>query len=68
MSEIDAFKSSVEQFIRDHNWPPTRFGKEAANDPLFVFQLRNGREPRKNTRERVERFIASAVEQTRAAS
>ncbi|MEP2183367.1 hypothetical protein [Roseibium sp.] len=60
MSELETFRSSVEVFIKAHDWTPTRFGREAAGDPLFVFQLRKGREPRSATRERVLSFIAAS--------
>jgi hypothetical protein len=35
----------------------TRFGREALGDPRFVFDLRNGREPRQPTVERVRAFL-----------
>jgi len=57
MSDLEIFRSDVEAFIAANDWTPTRFGREAASDPLFVFQLRNGREPRSATRERVKQFI-----------
>jgi homoserine dehydrogenase len=53
MSEITTFIQSVEQFIVEHGWSATRFGKEMANDPRFVFQIRGGREPRSAVRGRV---------------
>lgn len=53
MSEIETFKNSVEDFIAKANITPTLFGKKFANDPLFVFQLREGREPRSATRQKI---------------
>ena len=50
---LDEFKSRVETFISENEIAPTAFGKRFAGDPLFVFQLRDGREPREATRERV---------------
>ena len=41
---------------------PTRFGKEALGDPRFVFDLRNGRDPRPRTVARVIRYLDSANE------
>jgi hypothetical protein len=38
--------------------PPARFGVEAVRDPRFVFDLRNGREPRARTVAKVEAYIA----------
>lgn len=53
MSEIDEFKATIEAFIERHEMTPTQFGKRFANDPLFVFQIRDGREPRTSTRRKV---------------
>ncbi|MCS0459504.1 hypothetical protein [Rhizobium favelukesii] len=53
MTEIDAFKDQVEKFITEREITPTQFGKQFAGDPLFVFQLRDGREPRTQTRQRI---------------
>lgn len=48
----------VERFLREMDMPPTTFGREAVNDPRFVRDLRNGRECREKTRERVLEFIS----------
>lgn len=53
MTEIEKFRAEVETFISERGITPTQFGKTFAADPLFVFQLRNGREPRTETRARV---------------
>lgn len=53
MSEIETFISTVESFIQKKEITPTFFGKKYAGDPLFVFQLRDGREPRSKTRQKV---------------
>ena len=50
----------VEKFLHISNIPPTRFGREAMGDPRFVFDLRNGREPRPATVERVLAFLEMA--------
>ncbi|MHC1549423.1 hypothetical protein [Phyllobacterium sp. K27] len=63
MNEIEVFRNKVEQFIKAHGMTPTQFGKEYARDPLFVFQLRRGREPRTGTRQK----ILHALEGERAA-
>ena len=54
--------SHVERYLRKTATPPTRFGREAVGDPRFVFDLRNGREPRTRTVERVCAFLARAEE------
>lgn len=51
--ELDAFRTAVEAHIAERDMTPTAFGRIYAGDPLFVFQLREGREPRTATRERV---------------
>ncbi len=47
----------VERFLRETDMPPSTFGREAVNDPRFVRDLRNGRECRARTYERVLDFI-----------
>lgn len=47
----------IEQHLKQSGMPPTRFGREAVRDPRFVFDLRNGREPRARTRARVRAYI-----------
>jgi homoserine dehydrogenase len=53
MSDIQSFRQTVETFIAARGWTPTRFGRTIAGDPLFVFDLREGREPRSDTRQRI---------------
>ncbi|TCD04873.1 hypothetical protein EYB45_04840 [Erythrobacteraceae bacterium CFH 75059] len=47
----------IERFLRDHDMPPTLFGRLATHDPRFVLDLRNGRTPRAETARRVEQFM-----------
>lgn len=47
----------VEKFLKFSNMPAAKFGREAVKDPRFVFDLRNGREPRPRTIERVRAFL-----------
>lgn len=47
----------VERFLREVDMPPSTFGRRAINDPRFVGDLRNGREPRERTANRVIAFI-----------
>ena len=49
----------VEEHLRITRTPPTRFGREALGDPRFVFDLREGREPRSITVARVLAYIAA---------
>lgn len=62
MSEIESFKNKVESFIAEREMTPTQFGKTFAGDPLFVFQLRDGREPRSQTRQRIIEAMAAQTE------
>lgn len=47
----------IERFMRAKRMPPTRFGREALGDPMFVLQLRQGREPRSSTVQRVLDYL-----------
>ena len=47
----------IEQFLRVSDIPPARFGREAMGDPRFVFDLRNGREPRPRTIARIRKIL-----------
>jgi hypothetical protein len=51
----------VERFLRQNGTPATRFGREAMGDPRFVFDLRNGRDPRPETVERVRAYLEAAA-------
>ena len=62
MSDIQSFREAVESFIGQHGWTPTRFGRQMAGDPLFVFDLREGREPRSDTRTRILKAMADEAE------
>lgn len=47
----------IERFIKQRRMPPARFGREAVGDPCFVFDLRDGREPRERTVMRVSAYL-----------
>ena len=49
---------TVERHLRRKAVAPSRFGREVAGDPRFVFDLRRGREPRPATQKKVLAFIA----------
>lgn len=65
MSEIEKFRNEIERYLSETGMTPTKFGKDFAGDPLFVFQLREGREPRTDTRQRI--LAAMAVQSGAAA-
>ena len=47
----------VEKFLRRNDTAPTRFGRDVVGDPRFVFDLRNGRDPRPATIARVRAYL-----------
>ena len=53
----------VERFLREHNMPPTKFGRLAAHDPRLVLDMRMGREIRSEMTEKLEFFITSFSDQ-----
>ena len=53
----DSFQAEVERFLEDTQMTPTAFGKAAAQDPSFVSRVRNKRNFRADTMERVLKYI-----------
>jgi len=51
----------VEKFLRRTSVTAARFGRESMGDPRFVFDLRNGREPRPTTVHRVRAYLERGV-------
>lgn len=47
----------IERHLRHHRMTPTRFGREAAGDPNLITQMRDGRELRRKTAERIIRYL-----------
>jgi hypothetical protein len=47
----------IETYLRRSGTRPTRFGRDAIGDPCFVFDLRDGREPRAATISRVTAWL-----------
>ena len=56
----------IERFLRQTGLAATTFGRLAAADPRLVFDLRNGRDPRKRLRLKVEHFMNTFGENRRA--
>lgn len=67
MSDLQSFREAVEAFIASRGWTATRFGRQMAGDPLFVFDLREGREPRSDTRARILKAMQDQAEAPAAA-
>ena len=53
------FLRAIEMHLAQTRVSAAAFGRQVANDPRFVFDLRRGREPKWRTRERVREFIAN---------
>jgi hypothetical protein len=49
----------IELYLRRTRTPPARFGREVLGDPNFVFDLKDGREPRSATRRKVRAYICA---------
>ena len=47
----------IECHLRESRMSATRFGRRAVGAPRFVLDLRAGREPRKQTIEKVEQYL-----------
>lgn len=47
----------IEKHLKSRRMPPTRFGRAAVGDPCFVFDLRDGREPRTSTIVKVTAYL-----------
>lgn len=56
----------IERYLKASRTPPTRFGRNAAGDPNFVFDLRDGREPRDRTMARVNAYLDVVEREARA--
>lgn len=54
----------VERHLKRAGVAPTRFGREAAHDPRLVFDMRRGRRPRADVRQRILKAIETAGETT----
>lgn len=59
MTLSEKFLTDVEDFLRREAITPTAFGRNALNDPNFVFDLRAGRSPSAAVIDRVQQYIAS---------
>jgi hypothetical protein len=55
----------IDRYLRSSKSSPSRLGREAVGDPNFVMNLRDGRQPRQATLDRVLAFIERKEEQIR---
>ncbi|HZG08244.1 MAG TPA: hypothetical protein VEZ70_04595 [Allosphingosinicella sp.] len=47
----------IERYLHQTRTAPTTFGRLSARDPRLVFDMRMGREPRRNLRRRIEHYL-----------
>ena len=55
----------IEHYLERSGTAATRFGRDAARDPRFVFDLRRGREPRPRVEARILAFLEEAESRIR---
>jgi len=48
----------IRKYLKAHNLSPTQFGKAAMNDPMFIAELRAGRELRPATVAKLKAFMS----------
>ena len=56
----------IERYLRSTRTAPTRFGRDALGDPCLVFDLRDGRELRRRTAERLSAYLDTVEQERRA--
>lgn len=54
----DDFLAEIRAFLASSRMEATNFGREAMNDPNFVFEVEHGRSVRLDTVDKVRRFMA----------
>jgi hypothetical protein len=59
MSLQDDFLAEIHAFLAARKMDATMFGREAMNDPNFVFQVEHGRCVRLDTVDKVRAFMAA---------
>ncbi len=55
----------IDHYLRSSKSSPSRLGRDAVGDPNFVMNLRDGRQPRQATLDRVLAFIEQEEERIR---
>jgi hypothetical protein len=53
----EAFVARCERFVARHDLAPSRFGRDAVNDPRFITDMRRGKVPRPATMDKVEEYM-----------
>ena len=57
MTAMDALIDEIEAFLANHGMPPSTFGQQAIGDGKLVFDLREGRDLRSRTVERIRNYM-----------
>jgi len=52
----------IEEYLARTRTSPSTFGRLAVGDPRFVVDLRSGRKPRRQTRDRVKLYLTAQGE------
>lgn len=63
MNPTEELLKRIDRYLAKRNMSPTAFGRLAANDPRLVHDMREGRELRTPTRERIHAFLVSEAAQ-----
>lgn len=61
MTPTEALLQEIDTFLERHKVSASAFGRAAVNDPNFVSDLREGREPKFQLVARVRGFMAATV-------
>lgn len=62
MTFAEQFVTDVEAFLTRSGMSATNFGREVVNDPNFMTDLRNGRDPKIGMVDRVYEFIRAKTQ------
>ena len=54
----DQIADEIERFLERTGMPPATFGRKAMKDPTFVYCVRDGRDLKAGTIDRVREFMA----------
>lgn len=57
MTLMENMEHEIAAFCRKHGIPDSRFGREAMNDPAFVYSLREGRDLKVSTVNKLRAFM-----------
>lgn len=54
---LEALNARIAEYLTRSGLAKSEFGRRAASDPRLVFDLENGREPRRALRQRVAKWM-----------